>query len=132
MRPLGLSVARAMRARETRRAPPPSFSFSQGDTGGKPALPTEPAGTRLAYMQQMLNTNQIKPGLPVVCSNGGQFAVVDRLEGADNIKLNKDEKGQHHFIPVSWVKKVDDKVHVDRPGDQAMREWSTKAATARA
>lgn len=90
---------------------------------------------RLAYVEHMSNTNQIKPGLPVVCSKGGQFAVVDHLEGADNIKLNKDEKGQHHFIPVSWVKKVDDKVHVDRPRDQAMREWSSapaKAATTRA
>jgi hypothetical protein len=26
---------------------------------------------------------------------------------------------------MSWVTSVDDKVHVDRPGDQAMREWST-------
>jgi hypothetical protein len=28
---------------------------------------------------------------------------------------------------MSWVTKVDDKVHVDRPGDQAMREWSMMA-----
>jgi hypothetical protein len=26
---------------------------------------------------------------------------------------------------MSWVTKVDEKVHIDRPGDQAMREWST-------
>jgi hypothetical protein len=30
----------------------------------------------------------------------------------------------HHWIPVEWVTQVDDKVHVDRPGDQAMQDWS--------
>ena len=71
--------------------------------------------------------SQIKEHMPVVCSNNGQFAVVDHVEGADCIKLAKDDKGVHHFIPLAWVTKVDDKVHVDRPGDQAMREWSTAA-----
>jgi hypothetical protein len=27
---------------------------------------------------------------------------------------------------VTWVAPIDDKVHVDRPGSQAMREWSTE------
>jgi hypothetical protein len=67
----------------------------------------------------------IKPRMPVVCSNDGQFAVVDHVEGLDLIKLAKDDRGQHHYIPLTWVTSVDDKVHVDRPGDQAMREWST-------
>ncbi len=68
----------------------------------------------------------IKPHMPVVCSNNGQFAVVDHLEGGDFIKLAKDASGQHHYIPLIWVTSVDDKVHVDRPGDQAMREWKTQ------
>jgi hypothetical protein len=76
----------------------------------------------------MINASQIKPNTPVVCSNNRQFAVVDHMEGTDTIKLNKDDKGQHHYIPMSWVKSVDDKVHVDRPGDQAMREWLTAPA----
>jgi hypothetical protein len=63
--------------------------------------------------------------MPVVCSKDGQFAVVDHLEGADTIKLSKDAKGQHHYIPTSWVTSVDVHFVVDRPGDQAMREWST-------
>jgi hypothetical protein len=67
----------------------------------------------------------IKPHMPVVCSENGQFATVDHLEGRDEIKLTKDKTGQHHFIPLSWVSSVDDKVHVDRPGDQAMKEWKT-------
>jgi len=70
----------------------------------------------------------IKPHMPVVCSNDGQFAVVDHIEGTDEIKLAKDKNGQHHYIPLTWVTSVDDKVHVDRPGAQAMREWTTVPA----
>lgn len=72
-----------------------------------------------------VDTSTIKPHMPVVCSNSGQFATVDHMDGNDWIKLTKDDKGQHHWIPVSWVTRVDEHVHVDRPGDQAMREWST-------
>ncbi len=67
----------------------------------------------------------IKPHMSVVCSENGQFATVDHIEGTDLIKLAKDKSGQHHYIPLAWVTSVDDKVHVDRPGDQAMREWTT-------
>jgi hypothetical protein len=73
----------------------------------------------------MMNTDAIKPHMPVVCSMAKQFATVDHVEGQDVIKLSKDASGEHHFIPMSWVTSVDDKVHVDRPGAQAMREWST-------
>ena len=71
-----------------------------------------------------VTTAQIKPELPVVCSDNGQFAVVDHMQGPTTIKLKKDAKGVHHYIPLAWVTSVDDKVHVDRPGDQAMKEWS--------
>lgn len=72
----------------------------------------------------MLNTKNIREHMPVVCSNNQQFGTVDKVEG-DSIKLTKDQSGQHHYIPASWVRSVDDKVHIDRPGDQAMREWTT-------
>ena len=65
----------------------------------------------------------IKPHMPVVCSEDGQFATVDHVEGRDLIKLTRDATGKHHYIPLDWVSSVDDKVHVDRPGAQAMREW---------
>ena len=67
----------------------------------------------------------IKPHMPVVCSEDGQFATVDHVEGHASIKLAKDDKGQHHYIPLEWVTSVDDKVHIDRPGKQAMQDWST-------
>jgi len=67
----------------------------------------------------------IKPHMPVVCSDNGRFGTVDHVEGHSSIKLTKDDTGQHHYIPLDWVTSVDDKVHIDRPGKQAMREWTT-------
>jgi hypothetical protein len=80
--------------------------------------------------KQMHNTDAIRPHMPVVCSNNKQFATVDHVEGQNAIKLTKDASGEHHFIPMSWVTAVDDQVHVDRPGDQAMRQWSTTLPSA--
>jgi len=65
----------------------------------------------------------IKPHMLVVGTNGQQVGVVDHLEGTDLIKLTKDERGQHHYIPLDWVTSVDDKVHVDRAGDDVRRQW---------
>ena len=72
----------------------------------------------------MQDTTKIKAHMPVVCSKGGQFATVDHVDGTQ-LKLTKDDKGQHHFIPLDWVTTVDDKVHINKPGDQAMKEWKT-------
>ena len=74
----------------------------------------------------MLDNTQvqnIKPHMAVVCSNDKQFATVDHIEGSQ-VKLVRDAKGKHHFIPLAWVNAVDDKVHIDRPGDQAMKQWT--------
>lgn len=74
----------------------------------------------------MINADTIKPDMPVVCSLDGQFAEVDHMEGANTIKLKRDEAGEHHYIPLSWVVSTEDgKVKIDRSGDDAMEEWST-------
>lgn len=78
----------------------------------------------------MVDTSDIKEHMPVVCSDGGQFATVDHLDPGNTIKLTKDDSGQHHWIPQDWVTSVDNAVHVDRPGNQAMREWSTTKPSA--
>lgn len=69
-----------------------------------------------------MDTTKIREHMPVVCSNQEQFGEVDRVEG-NTIKLTKDQSGKHHWIPMDWVRNVDNKVHVDRPGQQAMKEW---------
>jgi hypothetical protein len=70
--------------------------------------------------------NKIREHMPVVSSNGTEFATVDHMDG-NYIKLTKDDQGQHHWIPAEWVKKVDQHVHLDRPDIQAMREWTSTA-----
>ena len=83
----------------------------------------------------MLNSinakNLIKEHMPVVGSDNGQIAVVDHLEGTDVIKLAKDSAGQHHYIPLTWVDSVDDKVHIDRTADQVLKEWSKTPPSAK-
>ena len=75
----------------------------------------------------MINSTQIKADAPVVCSKDGQFGTVDHMEGKDTIKLKKDKSGRHHYMPLKWVTSVDEKIHIDRPGDEAMKEWTTEA-----
>ena len=73
-----------------------------------------------------MDSQQVSAGMPVVCSNDGQFAVVDHLDGDKWIKLKKGDGPTHHWIPTAWVASVQDgKVKVDRPGQQAMQQWST-------
>jgi hypothetical protein len=67
----------------------------------------------------------IRPHMIVVSSDRDEFATVDHVEGMSQIKLAKDEDGAHHYIPLTWVTSVDNRVHIDRPAAQARREWTT-------
>lgn len=76
-----------------------------------------------------MNASEIQPGTPVVCgtNENEEFATVDHMEGADTIKLKRDATGQHHYIPLSWAKRmVGGKIQVDRPASQVMAAWSTQ------
>lgn len=79
----------------------------------------------------MISENQIKPDAPVVSLNNAIFATVDHMEGSDTIKLKKDKNGEHHYIPLSWVTKVDNEVHVGRAEAQIKKEWTTSFKTKR-
>jgi hypothetical protein len=65
------------------------------------------------------NTDQIREHMEVVCSQGGKIGSVDHVQG-EEIKLTKNDSpdGKHHFIPMSMVKSVDDKVHLSMPGSE--------------
>jgi hypothetical protein len=75
----------------------------------------------------VIEASQIKANTKVMCSENGQLGVVEAMDGKNSVKLKKDAKGISHFIPLNWVTRVDETIHLDRPGAQAMREWTTSA-----
>jgi hypothetical protein len=50
------------------------------------------------------------------------------MEGADQVKLTRSDQaagGEHHFIPLAWVERVDDKVHLRQAAAEAKARWKT-------
>jgi hypothetical protein len=72
----------------------------------------------------MIDKNQIKPHMPVGGANDQQLGKVDHIQG-DSLKLTRDAQGKHHLIPLDWVDRIDDKVHVNKPVDEVMKNWQT-------
>ena len=76
----------------------------------------------------MVDVALIKEHLEVVGSDGGHVGRVDHVLG-DQIELAKmDLAGgfKHHMIPVSWVERVDDHVHLNLTKDEAKARWTEK------
>ena len=51
-------------------------------------------------------------------SDGGHVGTVDHMDDTDTrIKLTKNDPtvgGAHHFIPLAWVERVDEHVHLSK------------------
>ncbi len=78
----------------------------------------------------MVEKSEIKEHMEVLGSDGERLGTVDHLEGADQIKLTKNDPkagGQHHFIPVDWVARVDRHVHLSKTCQDAMKQWKSAA-----
>lgn len=71
-----------------------------------------------------MDTSKIREHMSIVGSDHTDVGTVDHLDEQDMVKVAKDESGTHHWIPVAWVARVDEHVHLDRPGAQAKAEWS--------
>ncbi len=73
-----------------------------------------------------MTTADIREHMDVIGSCGNKLGRVDHVEGA-NIKLTKNDSpdGMHHRIPMSWVARVDEHVHLNKDCGQAKREWTT-------
>ena len=68
---------------------------------------------------------QIVEHMDVIGSDGQKVGVVDHLDGTDRIKLTKNASpdGQHHFIPLAWIERVDQHVHLKRTAADAQSAW---------
>ena len=66
----------------------------------------------------------IREHMAVYGACGNFLGTVDHVEG-DRIKLTKGDSpdGQHHYIPVSWVAKVHDHIHLSKNCGEAKKEW---------
>ena len=76
----------------------------------------------------MVTPNSIKEHMEVVGSDGVHVGMVDHMEGADELKLTKSDQSagdEHHFIPLAWVDRVDQKVHLKQSGAEAKARWKT-------
>jgi hypothetical protein len=70
------------------------------------------------------STADIKEHMDVYASGGTFVGKVDHVEG-DRIKLTKNDSpdGQHHLIPLSWVAKVHDHVHLNKDHVAVQSQW---------
>jgi hypothetical protein len=76
------------------------------------------------------STADIQPHMDVISSCGCKMGKVDHLEGGA-IKLTKNDSpdGQHHFVPMGWVARVDQHVHLSTNADETKQGWKADAAS---
>lgn len=67
--------------------------------------------------------DMIKEHMPVIDADGQEFATVDHLDVGNSIKLTRDDSGNHHWIPLDWVERVDEHVHLGRAAAEVREEW---------
>ena len=72
----------------------------------------------------------VKERMDVIASCGHKIGVVDHVEGS-SIKLTKKDSndGQHHFIPLEWIERVDSHVHLKKNSVEATQQWKSDAAS---
>jgi len=76
----------------------------------------------------MTDTALIAEHMDVVGSDGHHLGRVDHVLGQDIelAKLDLDAGLKHHLIPLSWVDRIDDKVHLRLTRDEAKTSWREK------
>ena len=72
----------------------------------------------------------VKEHMNVIASCGKRIGVVDRVEGRA-IKLTKKDSpdGQHHYIPLDWIERVDRHVHLIKNSKEAEEGWKADSAS---
>jgi len=71
----------------------------------------------------------IRERMDVIASCGKKVGVVDHLE-AGTIKLTRNDSPDnlHHYLPTSWVSKVDSRVHLNKNSSETELGWKASAS----
>lgn len=72
----------------------------------------------------MVDTSQIRNGLAVIASDAEPVGAVDAVEG-DRLKLTRKDSTDnvHHYIPLAWVERVEERIHLNRTGAEVRASW---------
>ncbi len=71
-----------------------------------------------------LNINDIKKHADVIASCCTKVGTVDHLDGENQLKLTRDESGQHHLIPTGWIGEVkEDQVILNKNSEEVKDQW---------
>lgn len=76
----------------------------------------------------MIAARMIAPNMEILGSDGMHVGIVDHVEGAEEIKLSKDDSeagGKEHYIPFAWLAHAEVKVHLKLTADEAKMRWTT-------
>ncbi len=66
----------------------------------------------------------IRPGMEVISACGQRVGVVDNLDGMTlQLTLQDSPDGVRHFLPVGWVLRVDQQVHITRSRAAVWQSW---------
>jgi hypothetical protein len=70
----------------------------------------------------------IKEHMDVIASDGGRIGRVDHVKGnqIELAKLDLDTGFKHRMIPMDWVTRVDEHVHLNLTEDEAKARWTDK------
>lgn len=78
----------------------------------------------------MVTRKDVKDHMRLVTRDGVAF-MVDHVDG-DGIKLTRDERGEHHWIPVAWVERVDqDAGQLSKTAQEIRQGWKNEAPPTR-
>jgi hypothetical protein len=69
----------------------------------------------------MFAASDIREHMEVVGADGRHVGTVDHLDGDSQIKLTRNDSadGEHHYLAVELIDRVDDKIHLKIPAQDA-------------
>jgi hypothetical protein len=69
----------------------------------------------------MFAASDIREHMEVVGADGRHVGTVDHLDGDSQIKLTRNDSadGEHHYLAVDLIDRVDDKIHLKIPAQDA-------------